>query len=89
MRFAPLPAPCQPVWALGVLCFEIAAGEYPFEAYLTMDPPFAVRPLPGAPLLELGMPPIFAELLQRMAHNQPSARPSLEEALVCLMTLPD
>ena len=81
-------APRAQAFALGVLCYEIAVGEYPFDDYLHMNPPFAVRPLPAAPLLEVG-PPAFAELLQQMTQSRPTARPSLEETLVRLMTLPD
>ena len=72
-----------------MLCFEIAAGEYPFGEY-----PAGYENGQGDLSLDLdlitavGMPRAFAALLQRMVSRQPGARPALDEVFACLATMP-
>ena len=72
----------QPSWALGVLLYEIAAGEHPFDGYpighgmapnLRLATPVNLEPLAS-------LPPKFCELVKALLAEEPGRRPTLQEA---------
>ena len=93
----------QAVWALGVLCCEIALGEYPFGAYPSGYEAFTEHHggrggggggggaasfwVSQEEMAGMGMAAEFGALVQRMVDPSPGERPSLEEVVACLMTL--
>ena len=72
----------QPSWALGILLYEIAAGEHPFDDYpighgsapnLRLATRVNLEPLAT-------MPQAFCELVEALLAEEPGTRPTLQEA---------
>jgi len=61
------------IWALGVLLYEIAAGELPFKGRNEFDLTAAILREPAAPLPE-SVPPIIRSIIQRCLAKEPSQR---------------
>ena len=61
------------IWALGVLLYEIAAGELPFKGRNEFDLTAAILREPTAPLPE-SVPPIIRSVIQRCLAKEPSQR---------------
>ncbi len=73
------------VYAAGVVAFRLLTGELPFVS--TADQLAKGGELPGEPMRSAGLPPGLVELLERMCHQKPSARPTAVEALADLARL--
>jgi serine/threonine protein kinase len=67
----------QPCWALGMLMYEIAVGEPPFDDY----PRSYDRAPPSAEdLIGMELPQAFCDLVLVLLSANPDARPTLSEA---------
>lgn len=77
----------QPSWELGVICFEISCGEHPFGDYpvgFEKNKNIVVPPLDTTLPDVLQVPPNFTKTLINLLQNDPSKRPTIDEAYALL-----
>ena len=83
--------PSSDVYALGVLCYELFAGQLPFAADSTID--FLLKHVNEAPIaprqLWSGIPTSLETLLLRMLAKEPAERPHVVDVRATLASVLD
>jgi len=79
----------QPSWELGLICYEIVFGKYPFPNYTNQKPQhYAVGNVEFPPsILERPCPKNFKDTVQALLQNEPTSRIELKSAVKMLKSV--